>query len=68
MRVTTPRRSQGRRHELYFADHSGTAANWPAGANGTRSKVRTLLSAAVPLYCGVWDVELHLANAHVRHP
>ena len=58
----------GGRHALHFANGSSAAVDLLIGADGTWSKVRPLLSAATPEYCGVSYAELQLSNAAERHP
>jgi 2-polyprenyl-6-methoxyphenol hydroxylase-like FAD-dependent oxidoreductase len=38
------------------------------GADGASSKVRPLLSATKPEYCGISYLEMHLSDANERHP
>jgi 2-polyprenyl-6-methoxyphenol hydroxylase-like FAD-dependent oxidoreductase len=62
-------KSLGRgRHELIFAGGNRTALDLLVGADGTWSKVRPLLSAAKPEYCGISYLEMHLSDANDRHP
>ena len=56
------------RHELGFADGSTAVVDLLVGADGTWSKVRPLLSAVKPEYCGISYIDLHISNVGERHP
>jgi len=67
-RVPTTALGDGR-HELAFDDDDGgVIADLLVGADGTWSRVRPLLSAATPRYCGISHVELRISNAVERYP
>jgi 2-polyprenyl-6-methoxyphenol hydroxylase-like FAD-dependent oxidoreductase len=55
------------RHGLRFADGSTSSADLVVGADGAWSKVRPLLSDAVPVYTGMSYVETWLHDADRRH-
>jgi 2-polyprenyl-6-methoxyphenol hydroxylase-like FAD-dependent oxidoreductase len=67
-KVTAVRALGGGRHELTFGDGSTTGTDLLVGADGTWSKVRPLLSAATPEYCGVTHIEILVPDARTRHP
>ena len=67
-KVTSVNPLGGGRHQLAFADGGGVSADLLIGADGAWSKVRSLLSAAAPEYCGVSYLELRLSDAEGRHP
>ena len=67
-KVTAARSLDGGRHELTFADGTSTTADLLIGADGTWSRVRPLLTEAVPEYCNVSYVELHLSDVVNRYP
>ncbi|MCK2244312.1 MULTISPECIES: NAD(P)/FAD-dependent oxidoreductase [unclassified Crossiella] len=56
------------RHEITFADGPSVTTELLIGADGAWSKVRPLVSDAVPGYTGVSFVDLYLHEADERHP
>ncbi|WP_149564144.1 FAD-dependent oxidoreductase [Streptomyces cacaoi] len=67
-RATGVRALGGGRHEVAFADGTTTVTGLLVGADGAWSRVRPLLSDAVPAYIGRSFVETWLYDADVRHP
>ncbi|KAI0374826.1 monooxygenase FAD-binding protein [Pilatotrama ljubarskyi] len=56
------------KHELTFSNGLVTVADFVVGADGAHSRVRPLLSPAVPLYHGVNGVEISLAPDVIADP
>ncbi|WP_433832947.1 FAD-dependent oxidoreductase [Actinoplanes sp. CA-015351] len=56
------------RHELTFADGSTDSTEILVGADGTWSRVRTLLSGEKPAYAGLSYIDTYLHDVDERHP
>lgn len=67
-KVTRTRALGEGRHEVLFADGTSVATGLLVGADGAWSRVRPLLTAAVPEYTGKSVVETYLYDAPTRHP
>jgi 2-polyprenyl-6-methoxyphenol hydroxylase-like FAD-dependent oxidoreductase len=55
------------RHELRFTDGATAVTSVLIGADGAWSRIRPLLSGAIPQYIGVTSVEYFLFDADTRH-
>ena len=67
-KVASVRALGGGRHEVVFANGRSVQADVVIGADGAFSKVRPLLSAARPAYCGISFLEVHVADIARRLP
>ncbi|GAA0766240.1 FAD-dependent monooxygenase [Ideonella azotifigens] len=56
------------RHTLSFAHGGSVTTDLLVGADGAWSRIRPLVSAAVPAYIGTTFVETYLSDADARHP
>jgi 2-polyprenyl-6-methoxyphenol hydroxylase-like FAD-dependent oxidoreductase len=56
------------RHRLHFTHGHRTETDLVVGADGAWSRVRRMLTDAVPIYTGVTFVETGLNDADTRHP
>lgn len=66
-KVTGARPLGGGRHEVTLADGATFTTDLLVGADGAWSRIRPLVSAAVPGYSGVSFVEADLHDAATRH-
>lgn len=55
-------------HTVVFQDGSSGTFDLVVGADGAWSKIRKIVSDAIPVYTGVSMVEVCLANADIDHP
>jgi 2-polyprenyl-6-methoxyphenol hydroxylase-like FAD-dependent oxidoreductase len=67
-KLTAAERAEGGGFHLAFSDGRTAWAELLVGADGAWSRVRPLLSAAVPEYVGITYLEFELTDARARHP
>ncbi|UOZ05272.1 NAD(P)/FAD-dependent oxidoreductase [Amycolatopsis sp. WQ 127309] len=67
-KVSATRACDGGGYEVTFADGSTVVTNLLVGADGTWSRVRSLVTDAVPAYDGTAFIETYLYDADTRHP
>jgi 2-polyprenyl-6-methoxyphenol hydroxylase-like FAD-dependent oxidoreductase len=67
-KAASARALAGSRHEVAFADGTTITTGLLIGADGAWSRIRPLVSGAVPAYTGVCFAETDLLEAGTRHP
>ncbi|PJN36279.1 FAD-dependent oxidoreductase [Streptomyces sp. CB02959] len=67
-KATGARSLEDGRHQVAFADGGVVTTDLLIGADGAWSRIRPLLSDALPAYAGISFVEGDLRDADVRHP
>lgn len=67
-KLTSVRPLGNGRHEIEFENGTTTVSDLLVGADGAWSRVRSLLSAAVPDYVGTVFIETYLHDVDARHP
>ncbi|CCQ13672.1 putative monooxygenase [Rhodococcus sp. AW25M09] len=67
-KLTSVRPLGNGQHEIEFENGTTTVSDLLVGADGAWSRVRSLLSAAVPDYVGTVFIETYLHDVDARHP
>jgi 2-polyprenyl-6-methoxyphenol hydroxylase-like FAD-dependent oxidoreductase len=67
-KLTAVERAEGGGFHLAFSDGRTAWADLLVGADGAWSRVRSLVSAAVPEYVGITYLEFELTDTATRHP
>lgn len=67
-KLTSVRPLGNGQHDIEFENGTTTVSDLLVGADGAWSRVRSLLSAAVPEYVGTVFIETYLHDVDARHP
>ncbi|MFI8205709.1 FAD-dependent oxidoreductase [Streptomyces sp. NPDC085937] len=67
-RVLSARALDGGRHEITLQDGTKAVSDLLVGADGAWSRIRPLVTDAVPVYSGVSFIEVDHYDADARHP
>jgi 2-polyprenyl-6-methoxyphenol hydroxylase-like FAD-dependent oxidoreductase len=66
LRAASP--AGGGRYQLAFANGASDSVDLVVGADGAWSRVRPLVSNAIPTYTGITFIEAHFSDVDTRHP
>jgi len=66
--IRVERHADDESHELIFDKHDTEKFDLVVGADGTWSRVRPLVTDAVPAFSGITGIDVHITNPEVRRP